>query len=122
MKSFAIVIYAISLSICLPAIFLFKLRARPLESTWIKVTRRDCLFLGTAIILMAIGSSWFLNESIDEGQISQKIAAGKALSLSIYENPAEFKATVYRQAAIIPLVLALGVRILTYGLKLGRQP
>ena len=122
MKFSAIVVYLISLSIFLPVMFKVRLLEKPLETKCLKVTRRDCLFLGTVIILVAVGSTWLLNYSIDLGQIDQKIGAGNIVSLSMNENPAEFKASVYRRAAGIPIVLVLGIRILAYGRTLRRQP
>ena len=126
MKTIAILIYIASLAVCFPLIFRLKWLEKPKSLNYgvfgtLILTPRDCYFLGTVLLLGAIGSTFLLLHSVEIGVLDRWFDRPGKSQVSVKYDSAKFRTQLYLQSASIPFVMALGTRILAYGRHLGRQ-
>ena len=126
MKMIAIVIYAVSLGLFFLLTFRLKFLDQPKQLNFgalgtLKPTPRDFYFLGVAAILIAVGSTYILVDTVSIGVIGRWFDGPGISYLSVKSDPAQFRLQLYLQSAVIPFVLALGARFLVYGHRLKGQ-
>ena len=126
MKIIAIIIYAVSLATFLLLTFRLKFLDKPKQLNFgalgtLKSKPRDFYLLGIAAILIAVGSTYMLVDTVSTGVIGRWFDGPGISYLSVKSDPAQFRLQLYLQSAAIPLVLALGARFLVYGHRLKGQ-